>query len=254
MGRFLLPLLVIALDVYWLVHEDAINDEELASMEPQDPARQAALPRCFEEDRIFNRFRAAARAACYQKFLRPDPTADRRGAAGQPGARTKLPTNCTAPAAIGMNDTIATTDRSSAPSMTHAATPTAATIASLMTKRARNPSRMRHPGRGTGRAAGRVTIRGPSLRGCDAGTVSETGCIGIGNGGGAGWNARWLAASRPACSGGISRSTISSGIAEGWAAGTSKRPVHKGCPSGVSTSWALIRSPLPRARRLPLTA
>ena len=71
MGRFLFPLLLIALGVYGIVRHDAIN-EELASMYPQDPARQAALQRCFDDDRLFNRFSATARAACYQKYLQID--------------------------------------------------------------------------------------------------------------------------------------------------------------------------------------
>ena len=79
MARFLLPLLLIGLGVYGLLHEDAIKDELIAltAIFPQDPAHQAALRRCFEEDRTFNRFSAAARAACYQKFLWPYPTTDR---------------------------------------------------------------------------------------------------------------------------------------------------------------------------------
>jgi hypothetical protein len=75
MGRFLLPLLLIAFGIYGLAHEAAISEKlvELVSMYPPDLAHQTALRRCFEEDRNFNRSSATARAACYRKYLRPDP-------------------------------------------------------------------------------------------------------------------------------------------------------------------------------------
>ena len=38
-------------------------------MYPEDAARQAALTRCATDDGMFNRFSAAGRAACYQKYL-----------------------------------------------------------------------------------------------------------------------------------------------------------------------------------------
>jgi hypothetical protein len=68
MARFLFPLLLIALGVLGLVDHDMINDAWTA-MYPDDPARQAALARCTAEDGSLNRFSAAGRAACYQKYL-----------------------------------------------------------------------------------------------------------------------------------------------------------------------------------------
>jgi hypothetical protein len=68
MKRLFFPLLLIALGVAGLVEHDAINNA-WQGMFPQDPARQAALSRCSEDDRFFNRLSATARAACYQKYL-----------------------------------------------------------------------------------------------------------------------------------------------------------------------------------------
>jgi hypothetical protein len=68
MARYLFPLLLIALGVLGLVDHDMINDSWMA-MYPDDPARQAALARCVSEDGLMNRFSAAGRAACYQKYL-----------------------------------------------------------------------------------------------------------------------------------------------------------------------------------------
>jgi hypothetical protein len=66
--RFLFPLLLIALGVYGLVERDMLNDE-WAAMYPEDPAQQTALAHCTQDNVLFNRFSAAARAACYQKYL-----------------------------------------------------------------------------------------------------------------------------------------------------------------------------------------
>jgi hypothetical protein len=66
--RFLFPLLLIAAGIFGLLEHDAIN-EQWAAMYPEDPARQTALSRCYEEDRLFNRFSATARTICYQKYL-----------------------------------------------------------------------------------------------------------------------------------------------------------------------------------------
>ena len=68
MRRFLFPLLLLALGFAGLAERDAIN-EEWAAMYPADGARQAALEHCYQEDRLFNRFSATARATCYQKYL-----------------------------------------------------------------------------------------------------------------------------------------------------------------------------------------
>jgi hypothetical protein len=68
MARYLFPLLLIALGVFGLVDRDMVNDAWTA-MYPGDPARQAALARCVSEDGFLNRFSAAGRAACYQKYL-----------------------------------------------------------------------------------------------------------------------------------------------------------------------------------------
>jgi hypothetical protein len=68
MARYLFPLLLIALGVFGLVAHDMINDA-WSEMYPDDPARQAALAHCVSEDGFLNRFNAAGRAACYQKYL-----------------------------------------------------------------------------------------------------------------------------------------------------------------------------------------
>jgi len=68
MARFLFPLILIALGVLGLTERDAINNQWDA-MYPEDAAEQDALTRCAQEDSVFNRFSAAARAACYQKYL-----------------------------------------------------------------------------------------------------------------------------------------------------------------------------------------
>ena len=85
MARFLFPLLLIALGVLGLAERDEINSQ-WAAMYPQDPAEQAALTRCAQEDSIFNRFSAAARATCYQKYLQLPAAAPL--AVGIPGAAT----------------------------------------------------------------------------------------------------------------------------------------------------------------------
>jgi hypothetical protein len=69
-ARFLFPLLLIGLGALGLAERDEINNQ-WAAMYPQDPAEQAALAHCAQEDSVFNRFSAASRATCYQKYLQP---------------------------------------------------------------------------------------------------------------------------------------------------------------------------------------
>jgi hypothetical protein len=64
----IVPVLLIAAGVVGIAQHDAI-DQQWAAIFPDNPARQTALTRCFEEDHLFNRFSAAARGACYQKWL-----------------------------------------------------------------------------------------------------------------------------------------------------------------------------------------
>jgi hypothetical protein len=78
MARFLLPLLLIAIGVVGLINHGMIDDE-WAAMYPTDPARQAALARCAQEDGLFNRFSEAGRAACYQKYLQVELPANAPG-------------------------------------------------------------------------------------------------------------------------------------------------------------------------------
>ena len=87
MARYLFPLLLIALGILGLVERDGINSQWNA-MYPEDPAEQTALAHCTQEDGVFNRFSAAARAACYQKFLQLAPTAPI--SVGIPGAPTHV--------------------------------------------------------------------------------------------------------------------------------------------------------------------
>ena len=86
MRRFLFPLLLLALGFAGLAERDAIN-EEWAAMYPADGARQAALEHCYQEDRLFNRFSATARAACYQKYLQVEL------APAAPGIAVTIPGN-----------------------------------------------------------------------------------------------------------------------------------------------------------------
>jgi hypothetical protein len=86
MGRFLFPLFLIALGVFGLAERDAINNQ-WAAMYPEDAAEQNALTRCAQEDSVFNRFNAASRAACYQKYLQVAlPAATPGITVGIPGA------------------------------------------------------------------------------------------------------------------------------------------------------------------------
>lgn len=86
MARFLFALLLIALGTLGLVEHDAISDQ-WAAMYPDDPAEQDALSRCASDDLLFNRFSAAARAACYQKYLQVELPAPAPGiTVGIPGA------------------------------------------------------------------------------------------------------------------------------------------------------------------------
>jgi hypothetical protein len=68
MARFLFPLLLIALGILGLTESEAIN-AQWDAMYPDDDAEQDALSRCAQENSVFNRFSAAARAECYQKYL-----------------------------------------------------------------------------------------------------------------------------------------------------------------------------------------
>lgn len=68
MARFLFPLLLIALGVIGLAERDAIN-AQWDAMYPEDAAEQDALTRCAQENSVFDRFSASARAVCYQKYL-----------------------------------------------------------------------------------------------------------------------------------------------------------------------------------------
>jgi hypothetical protein len=89
MTRFLFPLLLIAAGIFGLVEHDAIN-QEWSDMYPQDPARQAALQHCSQEEGFFNRFSAAARASCYQKYLQVELPVTSPGYSVQPVAPTRV--------------------------------------------------------------------------------------------------------------------------------------------------------------------
>jgi hypothetical protein len=71
MSRFIFPLFLLALGIFGLVEHEAIN-QQWAAMYPSDPSLQAALTRCAEDNVLFNRFSADARAGCYQKYLQPE--------------------------------------------------------------------------------------------------------------------------------------------------------------------------------------
>jgi hypothetical protein len=73
MKRFLFPLFLIALGIFGIVEHAAINDQ-IVAMYPDDSVHQTALARCYQENHLFNRFSATARAACYQKYLPVDVT------------------------------------------------------------------------------------------------------------------------------------------------------------------------------------
>jgi hypothetical protein len=68
MKGLMTPVLLMAAGVVGITQHDEIAGQ-WAAMFPADPARQAALTRCFEEDHLFNRFSAEARAGCYQRWL-----------------------------------------------------------------------------------------------------------------------------------------------------------------------------------------
>ena len=86
MARFLFPLVLLALGIFGLVEHDAINDQ-WAAMYPEDTALQAALSHCTQDNFLFNRFSASARAACYQKYLQPEAPVTAPGiTVGVPGA------------------------------------------------------------------------------------------------------------------------------------------------------------------------
>jgi hypothetical protein len=74
---------------------------------PGDVARQTALARCYFENHDFNRFKAAARTTCYEKWLQPGSFS----AEGDPSLRTPNPVDlrhavgeATAPAHIPKGD------------------------------------------------------------------------------------------------------------------------------------------------------
>lgn len=85
MARFLFPLLLIALGVLGLTERDEIG-AQWGAMYPDDAAEQDALTRCAQEDSVFDRFSAATRAACYQKYLQLPTAAPLT--VGVPGAPT----------------------------------------------------------------------------------------------------------------------------------------------------------------------
>jgi hypothetical protein len=68
MKGLMTPVMLIAAGVIGITQHDVVADQ-WAAMFPDNPARQAALTKCFEEDKLFNRFSSEARAACYQKWL-----------------------------------------------------------------------------------------------------------------------------------------------------------------------------------------
>jgi hypothetical protein len=65
-----LVLLLVAAGVMGVVARDAFL-KLWTEINPGDAARQTALGRCHFEDHDFNRFSAAARASCYQKWMQP---------------------------------------------------------------------------------------------------------------------------------------------------------------------------------------
>lgn len=68
MARFFFPLFLIALGALGLAEHQTITNE-WNEIYPQDAAEQDALARCAQESGTFNRFSAAGRTACYEKFL-----------------------------------------------------------------------------------------------------------------------------------------------------------------------------------------
>jgi len=88
MARFLFPFVLLAIGGFGLVEHDAIN-QQWSVMSPEDPALQTALSHCTQDNILFNRFSAAARSTCYQKYLQQETptTAPAPGiAVGIPGA------------------------------------------------------------------------------------------------------------------------------------------------------------------------
>jgi hypothetical protein len=65
-----LAVLLVAASVTGVVERDAIL-KLWTEINPGDVARQTALARCYFENHDFNRFSAAARTTCYQKWLQP---------------------------------------------------------------------------------------------------------------------------------------------------------------------------------------
>jgi len=68
MARLLFPLLLIAIGLVGLFYHDMIN-EQFVEIYPDDPASEAALERCSQEDGLLARFSATGRMACYEKYL-----------------------------------------------------------------------------------------------------------------------------------------------------------------------------------------
>jgi hypothetical protein len=65
-----LVVLLVAAGVMGVVERDEML-KLWTEINPSDAARQTALGRCYFEDHDFNRFGAAARTRCYQKWLQP---------------------------------------------------------------------------------------------------------------------------------------------------------------------------------------
>jgi hypothetical protein len=62
--------LLVAAGVVGVVERDELL-KQWTEIYPNDAARQTALGRCYFEKNDFNRFSAAAREACYHKWLQP---------------------------------------------------------------------------------------------------------------------------------------------------------------------------------------
>jgi hypothetical protein len=65
-----LAVLLVAASVTGVVERGEII-KVWTEINPDDPARRTALGRCYFENHDFNRFNAAARTICYQKWIQP---------------------------------------------------------------------------------------------------------------------------------------------------------------------------------------
>jgi hypothetical protein len=68
MGRLLFPLVLIAIGLFGVFYHDMLN-EQFVAIYPDDPASEAALEKCAQEDGLLTRFSEAGRMACYAKYL-----------------------------------------------------------------------------------------------------------------------------------------------------------------------------------------